>query len=198
MKSAARTVIRKLKRPATMYRWPAYVVCSDRHGLWLYSPKGTVHRGQVGETIGECMVGLPTEGAPVIQLVPTSYWWTATWCRESDMSISVDICTPAVLADGEWTYTDLELDPIRRGDGHVYVDDEDEFAAACAAGLISAAEAARARAAAVSTVRHLQDRAEPFGDLGWQRLDEALSLPLAPITALREVSLWDYGPDRQP
>jgi hypothetical protein len=195
VKVAPKAVIRKLKRPATMYRWPAYEVSSDRYGLWLYSPKGSIHRGQVGETIGECKVGSPADGVPVIQLIPKSLWWTATWCRESNASISVDICTPPVLDDDEWTYTDLELDPIRRGDGHVYVDDEDEFAASCSAGLISDAEAASARSATADTVKRMQDGTEPFGCLGWKRLNEALSLRLPPITTLRQVPLWHYQPD---
>lgn len=190
-----RTVIRKLKRPATMYRWPAYVVARDRHGLWLFSPQGTVHRGQVGEWIGECRVGEPTHGAPVIQLIPVAQWWTAVWCRDCAATISVDICTPPVLEHGEWTYTDLELDPIRRGDGHINVDDEDEFAASCSAGLISDSEAARARLATADTVRCMQDGTEPFGGLGWQRLGAALSRSLPPITTLNDATLWRYGPD---
>lgn len=195
MEAASQTVIRKLKRPATMYRWPAYAVHSDSHGLWLYSPKGTIHRGQVGETIGECKVGDPGDGAPVIQLIPKSLWWTAMWCRESNASISVDICTPSVLDDDEWTYTDLELDPIRWRDGHISVDDEDEFATSCAAGLISSVEAASARFAAMDMVKRMRNGTEPFGHFGWERLDEALSLPLSPITTLRQVPLWRHQPD---
>jgi hypothetical protein len=195
VKVASRTVIRKLKRPATMYRWPAYAVSRDRYGLWLYSPKGSIHRGQVGAKIGECKVGSPVDGVPVIQLIPHSHWWTATWCREANTRISVDICTPPILDDDEWTYTDLELDPLLWADGHVDVDDEDEFAASCEAGLISDGEAASARSTTVDIVKRMQDGTEPFGLLGWERLDEALSLALPPITTLSQVPVWHYQPD---
>lgn len=197
-KAAPRSVIRKLKRPDKMARWPAYVVNEDRFGVWLFSPKGTIFRGQSGETIGECEVGqgsLP-EGLPVIHLMPKSLWWAASWCWEHETQISVDICTPSVLSDGEWTYTDLELDPLMWADGRISVDDEDEFATACEAGLISDEEAKIAQSTTVEVVRCMQDGAEPFGHLGWERLGEALSLSLPPIKTLQHVPAWQYHPNR--
>jgi hypothetical protein len=180
-------VIRKTKRPEGMFRWPAYVISSDCHGLWLFSPKGTIFRGQSGTNIGECEVGQgdSEEGLPVMHLIPDRAWWIAAWFAEK---ISVDICTPPTLIDGEWCYTDLELDPLAFSDGRVVIEDEDEFAAACEAGLISIGEAAKGRAAATEMKRCLRHRTEPFGRLGWDRLDEALRMSLPPIRSLRHVA----------
>jgi len=195
-KEVPRSVIRKLKRPDKMARWPAYVVNEDRYGVWLFSPKGTIFRGQSGETIGECEVGqgsLP-EGVPVIHLMPRSLWWVASWCREHDIQISVDISTPPVFEETEWIYTDLELDPLGWADGRVTVDDEDEFVAACVADLISAEEAKVARSTTEEVVKSMREGTEPFGRLGWERLDEALSFSLPPIKTLHHVPAWQYRP----
>ncbi len=180
-------VIRKIKRPEGIHRWPAYVICSDRHGLWLYSPKGTIFRGQLGSNIGECEVGQGDRegGLPVMHLIPNPGRWIAAWDSEH---IGVDICTPPTLIDGEWNYTDLELDLFAFPDGRVGIDDEDEFVAACEAGLISRSEAIKARAAATEVERCLHRRTEPFGRVGWDKLNQALGLSLPPIRVLRHVS----------
>ena len=198
VKATEKTVIRKLKRPDKMGRWAAYVVNKDRYGLWLFSPKGTIYRGQSGKTIGECEVGQGTlpEGLPVIHLMPEALWWTASWCREHETRISVDICTPPVFDDEEWTYTDLELDPLVWADGRITVDDEDEFVESCEAGRISDSEATSARSTTMEVVKCMQDGAEPFGRLGWERLGEALSLSLPPIRTLRHVPAWQHYPQR--
>ena len=187
-----RTVIRKVKRPEGIARWSVYVMGNDRHGLWLYSPKGTIYRSQVGlNVVGECEVGqgIGEAGLPVMHLIPNAAWWTAAWCSDGENpQISVDICTPPTPIDGEWSYIDLELDPVAYSDGRVEIDDEDEFVDACEAGLITRDEAINARSAAAEVERCLRHRIEPFGHLGWDKLDEALSLSLPPIRALRHLS----------
>ena len=184
-------VIRKVKRPEGIARWSAYVMGSDRHGLWLYSPQGTLYRSQIGSDVGECEVGQGSReaGIPVMHLIPTAAWWTAAWCSDGHNAVlSVDICTPPTLVDGEWCYTDLELDPIRHSDGRVEIHDEDEFVEAREAGLIAWDEAIKARSAAEEVERCLRDRTEPFGRYGWDKLDEALKLSLSPIRVLRHIS----------
>lgn len=179
-------VIRKIRRAENVCRWPAYVMSDDLHGLWLYSPKGTIHRCQAGAEIRECKVGGGPDGPGfhVMHLVPYAGWWTAAWHygrRDNEVSISVDICTPPTLTEGEWSYTDLKLDPYAFGDGRVVVDDEDEFAAACEAGSISRNEAVEARAAATEIEQFLRGRTEPFGHTGWDKLEKAMGLSLPPI-----------------
>jgi len=49
----------------------------------------------------------------------------------------VDISTPPQRSGAGWIFEDLELDPYVPRDGACGMDDEDELAAACAAGLIT-------------------------------------------------------------
>jgi hypothetical protein len=185
------TVIRKIKRPGGMGRWPAYVLAEDSFGSWLYSPLGCVYRGQSGETITECEVGQGNRarGLPVLHLVPRVGWWFAAWYRIGGAAIiGIDICTPPTRINDEWHYTDLELDPHGLDGGRVELHDEDEFTAACEAGLISATEASEASAAAAELVQCLREKREPFGRVGWDRLDSALGLQLPPITTLSEAT----------
>ncbi len=180
--------LRKVKRPPGWCgRWRAYVLGEDPYGVWLYTPAGSLFRGSDGETTGECEVGQGSRdaGLPVLSLVPTDGWWVGTWYANSaDPWITVDICTPPTLIDGEWTYIDLELDPHRTRDGRVGIADEDEFLDACKAGTISGGEQVAARAAATEMEGLLRDRGEPFGSVGWRWLRQATALPLPPLTEL--------------
>jgi len=40
------TFIRKLKRPDGSAVWPAYHMGEDRFGTWLFTPKGSLYRGE--------------------------------------------------------------------------------------------------------------------------------------------------------
>lgn len=185
------TVMRKVKRPEGFGRWPAYELSIDDYGIWLFSPKGTIYRGQTGSHVVELEVGQGTgdAGLPVLHLIPNARWWTAWWCsHDRPLFISVDICIPPALADGEWRYTDLELDALAYPDGRVEVHDEDEFVDACEAELISPEEATHARAALMEIERCLRDHIEPFGRVGWSKLDEAVNLGLPPIKVLADAS----------
>jgi hypothetical protein len=184
-KSLDRTIIKKIKRPDGVGRWPAYVTAEDSFGVWLYSPKGSVYRGRTGTVVTECEVGQGNRdaGRPVLHLMPRASWWTAAWCFDEDEPvIGVDICTPPSLIDEEWQFIDLELDPHAFGGGRVEVLDEDEFLVACVAGLITPTEAVYARATAREIERLLRQRVEPFGQIGWQRFSDAAALALPPIT----------------
>jgi hypothetical protein len=92
-----KVIIRKVKRPEGMMRWPAYVAGNDDHGLWLFSPKGTICRGQSGSGMAEVEVGHGNReaGLPVMHLMPVSAWWTASWCRVPKPRISVSARHPS-------------------------------------------------------------------------------------------------------
>ena len=66
----------------------------------------------------------------------------------------------------------------------MFVDDEDEFAAACADGSITSKEAAAARTAADEVEGWLADSVEPFGQVGWEKLRDAVHLGLSPLEEL--------------
>lgn len=179
--------IRKLKRPKGSGVWSAYVLAQDVHGLWLHSPLGSLYRGEDGRTIGVCEVGQGDRdaGMPIVQLIPPAGWWIATWSGDrAKPLITVDICTPPSLVGSEWTYTDLELDPYLTDDGVVGTADWDEFFAACESGLIPYPEQVAARDATAHIEHLLRERVEPFGGVGHDRLDTALSMSLPPLVDL--------------
>ena len=180
--------IRKLKRPDGCAVWPVYRTGEDRFGTWLFTPKGSLHRGEKAGVAAYCNVGSPVgPGVAVMHLVPRAGWWIATfWDQaESRWSVTVDICTPPRLADGVWIYTDLELDvEADSGTGEIQVVDEDEFAAACDGEFITAGEAVAARHAADQVARLVRDAAGPFAGAGHRRLHAAMRLGLAPVRHL--------------
>lgn len=185
------TVIRKIKRPKGFARWSAYEFARDIFGLWLFNPQGSLFRAEVDGVITECEVGQGrrSTGLAVLHLIPSSGWWMAQWTAEGERAfISVEVCTPPVVVGGEWQFVDLELDPYRGPDGCVTVDDEDEFVVACEAGLISPGEAAAARAAAAEVAGWLDGGVEPFGQVGWEKLGDAVDLHLAPLTELPDAA----------
>jgi hypothetical protein len=177
-------VIRKIKRSKGFARWCAYEFERDGFGLWLFTPQGSLFRAEVDGTITECEVGQGTRsaGLAVLHLIPLSGWWMAQWTAKAEGAfISVEVCTPPAIIDGEWQFVDLELDPYREPDGRVAVDDEDEFMAAYQAGVISPGEAAAARAAATEVAGWLDGAVEPFGQVGWEKLRDAADCGLTPL-----------------
>jgi hypothetical protein len=178
------TVIRKIKRSKGFARWSAYEFERDRFGLWLFTPQGTLYRADVDNIITECEVGQGTRpaGLAVLHLIPLSGWWMAQWTAEAEGGfISVEVCTPPAYVGGEWQFVDLELDPYRGPDGRVAVYDENEFVAGCEAGVISQGEAAAAHAAAIEVADWLERGVEPFGQVGWTKLRNAVDCGLVPI-----------------
>ncbi len=187
------TVLRKVKRGRGFGRWPAYEIATDKHGRWLYSPKGTVYLGYpAASEVIEWEVGRApdaSEGMAELHLVPPTGWWVAKWCVSQGVRrIAVDVCVPAVLDVDEWSFVDLELDPVWGEDGRMEVLDEDEFAAAIDSGLISSEEASSARSASAEIMGWLRDGIEPFGSDGWRRFDEGLACGLPPILVLANTS----------
>lgn len=173
-------LVRKLKRPIGHGLWAAYRLAEDEFGSWLSVPCGSIYRGTDGRTSGVCQVGQGDHrpmGAACVHLAPRDGWWFASWGLDL---ISIDISCPPVFAAGECSYVDLEIDLTCR-DGAVAVWDEDEFEDALRAGLISAAEADAALTATTQVAELMRAGREPFGRLGWDRLNAARQLRLRPL-----------------
>jgi uncharacterized protein len=112
------------------YRFHAERLGEDEHGIWLGLRPGTPLSGPRGDQIVRHACAT---------LVPRHEWFVATWydpyvpSGEGDLFIDValyvDIATPAEwLSRTHVTTVDLDLDIVRRRNGELYVDDEDEFA----------------------------------------------------------------------
>ncbi len=176
--------IRKLKRPFGFGAWSAYVLGVDEYGTWLYTPPGSLYCGYDGERTGVCDVAQDSTGAgrPVVQLIAPGAWWIATWYPGTEARVvTVDICTPPVLAGQKWTYVDLELDPWLSLHGEVATDDWDGFRDACTVGQISQDEAVQAIAATAAVEDLLRRGVEPFAHEGAKRLATAQDLALTPL-----------------
>lgn len=110
------------------WEWDGRYLGADEHGHWWFAPAGT-HCARPGVEFVEASgwVSLaPHEGAYVAGFYPS----------HRDISVYVDMTTEPVwrrrdeVGGPEWevTMVDLDLDVVLTRDGHLFVDDEDEFA----------------------------------------------------------------------
>lgn len=149
----------------TMYRLGA-----DEHGSWLGLPANTTSRRGDEPPV--------TFAEPYVMLVPDG-WWTGMFNdRPARTEVYCDITTvPRWTAPGEVTMVDLDLDVIRRRDGTVFIDDEDEFTEHQLRYAYPPDVTAAARRSADDLYDLVRTNAEPFatGYHGW--LDLARGLP---------------------
>ena len=140
----------------------------DDHGLWLWAPAGTDLRRGSEATI-EAKHGF-------VKVIADGQWWTGIWNdgpRTEARSIwtYVDVITPAEW-DGETVrMVDLDLDVVRRNDGSVEVDDEDEFEEHKVAFDYPQHVVDRARTEAAQLVLAVEQGTEPFGTVGERWLE---------------------------
>ncbi|HET7799281.1 MAG TPA: DUF402 domain-containing protein [Humibacillus xanthopallidus] len=158
------------------WEWVGHYLGADEFGHWWYAPAGTrcVRPGvDFVETDGWVSF-VPHEGAYAAGFYPA----------HRHVSVYVDMTTEpvwqrrAVVDDGpEWevTMVDLDLDVVLTREGHLFVDDEDEFAEHQVAlgyppEIVTLAERWRDRVLAAVAAGD-----EPFGSAGheWLRRAEA-------------------------
>ncbi len=100
----------------------AVLLGEDEHGVWVGCAAGSeARRGYEPPVACE---------QPFVMLFPRDAWWTATFnARPHKTELYVDITTVPQWPDaGTVTMVDLDLDVIRRRNGRIFLDDEDEFA----------------------------------------------------------------------
>jgi hypothetical protein len=133
--------IRKQKRPDGSGVWGAYKTGEDAFGVWLFTPRGSLYRGEKAGSTAYCKVGSPEgPGMPVMHLVPRAAWWIATFWAPAEVpwSLTFEVSTPPRLDGAVRSYVHLQLDVwVESMTGSVQLEDEDEFLAACAVGTIS-------------------------------------------------------------
>lgn len=102
--------------------FPCEILGRDSHGLWLGG-----RREDVATRGKETFKGWDN----YVLLIPDEEWWVARFFDNASgksVAIYVDITTPTTVNQGEAFTLDLDLDVIKRANGTVEIDDEDEFA----------------------------------------------------------------------
>jgi hypothetical protein len=94
---------------------------ADGLGEWLGFPRGTHnHRpGMEFDSEVDSVTLIPRRGANL-----ATFHAPGIWC-----SLYIDVTTPPEWDDDVVRCVDLDLDIVRRSDGELYLDDEDEFEA---------------------------------------------------------------------
>lgn len=166
---AKSVTVQYFKYPETLHwRHDLTRLGEDDHGVWLAGPLGTtVQRGS--EPARQMR-------RPFVQLITPDRWWTALFNGPgdgSDMPVYVDVTTVARWqGDGRVEMVDLDLDVVRRGDGSVYVDDEEEFEDHRLSLHYPERLVASARSAAARLVLDLENRTPPFDGTGMRWLEQ--------------------------
>lgn len=143
----------------------------DEYGEWLWAPTGTELRRGLEKPIAA------KHG--FVKVVAPGQWWTAIWndgYQSDGRSIRtyVDVITPAVWVGNIVRMVDLDLDVVRRSDGTVAVDDEDEFEEHRTAMGYPQHVVDRARTEAAQLVLAVERGKEPFGEIGDRWLEVSL------------------------
>lgn len=163
------------------WAYVATVLGEDEHGMWLGFPAGTHYSRPGHEFVGEQdHVGLVP--APVDAQRP---WHLATfWAAaghpavlHSDVEIYVDATTPAAWDGDVLRAVDLDLDVVRRFDGSVFIDDEEEFLEHQVAFAYPADVIAAARASADEVLAAVVAGAAPYDGTHLRWLEALAELP---------------------
>jgi protein associated with RNAse G/E len=135
----------------------------DEHGWWLGGREGTVlQRGSE-----------PTIEArhDFVLLAPPQGWWTACFNADPhEVDVYVDLTSVPECTDDAVTMIDLDLDVVRRRDGSVYLDDEDEFIEHQAKYGYPLDVVESVTKTAVELIEAVTAGTEPFGESGRQWL----------------------------
>ncbi len=150
------------------WQYSMHRLATDDHGLWLWAPRGTQTR-RGGETAQPA-------ASTFIKLIAADSWHSPIWNAEGKYEIYVDINTPARWQGNHLRMIDLDLDVVRyRDSGAVAILDEDEFESHRVALGYPPQLVDGARSAAARMFVALETATEPFGQVGRERLAEAMA-----------------------
>ena len=137
------------------WEYDAVYLGSDQHGDWLGCPRGTHYRRPgldfVAQFAGVMLV--PAGGAAYLAAFNDEH---------AQAAVYVDMTTPPAWDGAVLRSVDLDLDVVRRQDGTVYLDDEDEFAEHQVAYGYPAEVVAMAEQSAASVLAAVQQGAAPY------------------------------------
>lgn len=132
----------------------------DAAGTWLFAPRGAA---AIYSVLGP--TPLPVN---FVTLVPKDAGWIATWMwgnEAIDMDVYVDVVgAPSWTSTARLRVVDLDLDVIRRPDGQVILDDEDEFVENISVRRYPADVVEQARTTADELLTAVAERQAPFDD----------------------------------
>lgn len=143
--------------------WPVEVLGTDEYGTWLGSRQGTPLRLADGRT--------KPQPHDAVWLVVEDSWYLPTFWFTSETDLTIDVCTPPAFEGETCGFVDMELDLLRRADGHAGVVDEDDWDALVRSGLISDEVVRTVEKTARTLLTLIEQQVEPFGEaaLPWLR-----------------------------
>lgn len=134
---------------------------TDEHGEWFVQRQGVV-----SSRPGMSYV---TETALVLLLPPSGNWVARIFPngRDDRMKLYIDLATDAVYhrEEGKVTAVDMDLDVIQLDDGHLYLEDEQEFREHTVTMNYPQALVAETKHEASKLLEALETEAEPFGSV---------------------------------
>lgn len=154
--------------------WSVETLGSDEFGTWLGSRQGNPVRHRDGRRV-------EAQAHDAVWLVSEGAWWLSAFWFTDETDLTIDICTPPVLAGNAWTFVDLELDLFRRADGHAGVVDQEEFDRLVESGHLTDTQVRNAAGAARSLLPLVSAKSEPFGEAARPWLRTLLDLTGAPM-----------------
>ena len=161
------------------YRGETHHLGDDEHGTWLWGPKGRLVDFGTDVTY--------VTGLPVLVLVPPDEWWSLNWfVGHVEISLYVNIETPARRTGTRISAVDLDLDVVVWTDGRSEVVDRDEFDEHRRRYGYPPDVVAAAEAAAVRALEAVRRGDEPFAGAAARRWLEA-ALPIPPANAVPRI-----------
>lgn len=141
---------------ALHWHYRAQRLGEDRYGVWLGVPAGAVlRRGSEAPVTME---------RGFVQSIAPGRWWTLLYNHEGHrVTHYIDVIRPPQWHGGDLvTMVDLDLDVVRRRDGNIELEDEDEFDHHRRLFGYPDWMAAKARGTAAALMLALEANREPF------------------------------------